>query len=352
MALDAAKLDSFVGKVLTDMAAALSAPLVLVGERLGLYRAMAAAGPVTSKELARRTKTAERYVREWLANQAACGWIEFDAASGRYSLPPEHAMVLADETSPAFLLGGFDVVDAAFKGVERTTKAFKSGRGVPWGAHDPVLFRGTERFFAPGYRANLVGSWLASLDGVVAKLERGAKVADVGCGHGISTAVMAKAFPKSQFTGFDAHPASVREAKKRARAARVSKNTRFEVAKSSDFPGRGWDLVAFFDCFHDMGDPLGAARHVRRALAPDGSFLLVEPFAGDRIEDNLNLVGRCFYAASAQICVPASLSERGAAGLGAQAGEARIGAIIRKAGFTRFRRATETPFNLILEARA
>lgn len=349
--MDQAKLDAFVGKVFGDLTAALSAPLLLVGDRLGLYKAMAAGGPMTSKELAKKTRTAERYVREWLANQGAAGYLEYDAATGKYTLPPEHAMVLADESSPAFMVGGFDVADASFKGVERTAKAFKSGKGVPWGAHHPSLFRGTARFFGPGYRANLAGSWLSSLDGVVEKLQRGAKVADVGCGHGISTSVMAAAFPNSHFTGFDAHPPSVREAKKRAAAAGAKKNTKFEVAKAHEFRGTGYDLVCFFDCFHDMGDPLGAARNVRRSLAPDGTWLLVEPFAGDTVESNLNPVGRIFYAASTQICVPASLSEKGAAALGAQAGEARLGAVIRKAGFKRFRRATATPFSLILEAR-
>jgi len=349
--VDQAKLESFVGKVFGDMTAALSAPLALVGDRLGLYKALADGGAMTSKELAKKTKTAERYVREWLANQTAADYVDYDKASGRYTLPPEHAMVLADESSPAFMLGGFDVVDASFRGVERTAKAFRSGKGVAWGAHHPSLFRGTARFFGPGYRANLAGPWLSSLDGVVEKLSSGAKVADVGCGHGISTAVMAVAFPTSHFTGFDAHAPSIRDAKKHAAKAGAKKNTKFEVAKSSDFPGKGYDLVCFFDCFHDMGDPLAAARHVRKSLAPDGTWLLVEPFAGDRVEDNLNPVGRAFYAASTQICVPASLSEKGKAALGAQAGEARIGEILKKAGFTRFRRATATPFNLILEAR-
>jgi SAM-dependent methyltransferase len=350
MSIDQAKLEAFVGKVVSDLGVALSTPLVIAGEKLGLYKAMAAGGPTTPKELAKKTKTAERYVREWLANQAAGGYVEYDAASGKYTLPPEHAMALADETSPVFLMGGFEVVHAAFKSAERTQRAYRSGKGVAWGAHDPCLFSGTERFFAPGYRAHLVGEWLPALDGVVEKLRKGARVADVGCGHGISTCVMAKAFPNSQFTGFDAHAPSVREAAKRARAAGVSKNAKFEVAKSAAFPGKGWDLVCFFDCFHDMGEPLAAARHVKKALAPDGTWMLVEPFAGDRVEENLNLVGRCFYAASAQICVPAAMSE-GATQLGAQAGEARIGEIVRKAGFTRFRRATQTPFNLILEAR-
>jgi SAM-dependent methyltransferase len=260
-------------------------------------------------------------------------------------------MALADETSPVFLMGGFEVVHAAFKGAERTQRAFKSGKGVAWGAHDPSLFTGTARFFEPGYRAHLVDAWLPALDGVVEKLKRGAKVADVGCGHGISTAVMAKAFPNSQFTGFDAHAPSIRAAQKRAKAEGVSKNTKFEVAKSANFPGKDWDLVCFFDCFHDMGDPLSAAKHVKKALAKDGTWMLVEPFAGDRVEDNLNMVGRCFYAASAQICVMAAMSDGNKTALGAQAGEAATGDVIKKAGFTRFRRATQTPFNLILEAR-
>ena len=349
--MDQAKLDAFVGKVFGDLTAALSAPLLLVGDRLGLYRAMASGGPATSKELAKRTKTSERYIREWLGNQAAAGYVEYDKESGRYTLPPEHAMVLADESSPAFMVGGFDVADASFQGVERTAKAFKSGKGVAWGAQHPSLFRGTARFFGPGYRANLAGAWLSSLEGVVEKLHRGAKVADVGCGHGISTSVMATAFPKSHFTGFDPHAPSVRDAKKHAAAAGAKKNTKFEVAMAAEFPGTGYDLVCFFDCFHDMGDPLGAAKHVKKSLAADGTFLLVEPFAGDSVEENLHPIGRAFYAASTQICVPASLSQRGAAALGAQAGEARIAQIMKKAGFKRFRRATATPFNLILEAR-
>jgi SAM-dependent methyltransferase len=347
--VDQAKLEAFVGKVVGDIGAALSAPLVLAGERLGLYRALAANGPMTPQQLAKRTKTAARYVREWCANQAAGGYIEYDAAAGAYALPPEHAMALADEMSPVFLIGGYEIVDAAFKGAGRTEKAFRSGKGVPWGAHDPSLFRGTERFFGPSYRAHLVQDWLPALDGVVAKLERGAMVADIGCGHGISTSVMAKAFPRSKFTGFDAHLPSIREARKRARAAGV-RNAKFEVAKSSSYPGDGYDLVCLFDCFHDMGDPLGAAKHLRKSLAPGGTFMLVEPMAGDRVEENFNPVGRCCYAASTQICVPASLSEGGAA-LGAQAGEAQLGGILRKAGFKTVRRATQTPFNLVLEAR-
>ncbi len=348
--MDHAKLEAFMGKMLGDMGAAMAAPLVLMGDRLGLYRAMNGAGPMTPAELAKKTKTTERYVREWLGAQAAAGYVEYDAASGRYTLPEEQAMALADESSPFFVVGGFDVVTAAFLDQGKVEKAFKSGKGVPWGAHAKCLFRGTERFFAPGYHANLVSAWLPALEGVVEKLNRGAKVADVGCGHGISTSIMAKAFPKSEFVGFDAHGPSLVEARKRAKAAGCGKNLRFEIAKAAEFPGKGYDLVAFFDCFHDMGKPLAAAKHVKKALAKDGTWMLVEPMAGDRVEDNLNLVGRCFYAASTQICVPASMSEGGAA-LGAQAGEAKLGDVVKQAGFTRVRRATQTPFNLILEVR-
>jgi ubiquinone/menaquinone biosynthesis C-methylase UbiE len=305
---------------------------------------------MTPKELAKKTKTSERYVTEWLGAQAAGGYVEYDAATGRYTLPPEHAMALADESSPCFVVGGFDVVDSTFKSAKKIEKAFRSGKGVGWGEHDPVLFRGTARFFGPSYRAFLVGTWLPALDGVVEKLTKGALVADVGCGHAISTILMAQAFPNSTFVGFDAHPPSIAEAKKRARAAGVSKNTKFAKATATDFPGKGYDLVAFFDCFHDMGKPLAAAKHVKKALAKDGTWMLVEPMAGDRVEDNLNPVGRCYYAASTQICVPASMSEGGAA-LGAQAGEAKLSDVIRKAGFTRVRKATSTPFNLVLEAR-
>jgi len=322
----------------------------VLGDRLGFWRTLAT-GPLTAAELATRSECAERYCREWLDAQAAAGYVTYDPTSTAYTLPPEHAMALADETSPVFLMGGFEVVHAAFKGAERTQRAFKTGKGVAWGAHDPSLFTGTARFFEPGYRTHLVDAWLPALDGVFEKLKRGAKVADVGCGHGISTAVMAKAFPNSHFTGFDAHAPSIREAGKRAKAAGVAKNTKFEVAKSAGFPGKDWDLVCFFDCFHDMGDPLAAAKHVKKALAKDGTWMLVEPFAGDRVEDNLNMVGRCFYAASAQICVMAAMSDGNKTALGAQAGEAATGAIIKKGGFKRFRRATQTPFNLILEAR-
>ena len=348
---DPAKLDVFMGKMLNDMGAAATAALVLVGDKLGLYKALAEVGPATPKALAEKTGTAERYVREWLAAQAAAGYVQYLAENGTYAMTPEQATALADEASPAFVAGAFDVLSAMFQDEPKVTAAFKSGDGVGWHEHSPCLFRGTERFFRPGYAANLVQNWLPALDGVVAKLERGAKVADVGCGHGASTIVMAKAFPKSKFFGFDYHGASVERAQQAAKEAGVADRCTLEVAPAKSFPGTGYDLVAMFDCLHDMGDPVTAARHVREALAPDGTFLLVEPAAADTVEGNLNPVGRMFYAASTMICVPASLSQEVGLALGAQAGEARLRDVVTAGGFTRFRKATATPFNLVFEAR-
>jgi 2-polyprenyl-3-methyl-5-hydroxy-6-metoxy-1,4-benzoquinol methylase len=331
--------------------AAMSAALVVIGDKLGLYKAMAAAGPVTPGDLARRTGTTERYVREWLNAQAAGGYVAYDAASGRFTLPPEQAFALADDTSPASVPGLFHVTAAMWHGEEKMTDNFRSGHGLEWGAQHPCLFEGTERFFRSGYIGNLVGSWVPALDGVKEKLERGAKVADVGCGLGASTILMAKAFPRSRFHGFDSHLESIELARERAKQANVADRVAFEVAKSTDFPGGGYDLVAHFDCLHDMEDPVGAAKHVRRTIARDGTWMIVEPFAGDRPEQNHNPVGRVFYSASTLLCVPHSLAARGPA-LGAQAGEARLReVVVGGGGFTRFRRATETPFNLILEAR-
>ncbi len=351
MPIDQAKLDDVMGKMLNDMGAAATGALVLVGDKLGLYRALAAAGPLTPAQLAAKTSTAERYVREWLAAQAAAGYIEFHPAQDTYSISPEHAMALADEKSPAFVAGAYEIIASMFKDEPKITDAFRSGRGVGWHEHSACLFRGTERFFRAGYAAHLVPEWLPALDGVCAKLERGGSVADVGCGHGASTIVMAKAFPQSKFVGFDYHSASVDHARAAAREAGVESRCRFEVADSKSFPGNHYDLVAFFDCLHDMGDPVGVAKHVRKSLNPDGTWLIVEPFANDSVEDNLNPVGRIFYAASTMICVPASLSQEVGAALGAQAGEARLKQVATSGGFSRFRRATETPFNLILEAR-
>jgi SAM-dependent methyltransferase len=348
---DPARLDAFMGKMLNDMGAAAGAALILIGDKLGLYKALAQIGPATPKALADKTGTAERYVREWLAAQAASGYVQYLAENGTYAMTPEQATALADESSPAFVAGAFDVVQSMFLDEPKVTAAFKSGKGVGWHEHCPCLFRGTERFFRPGYVANLVQSWLPSLDGVVAKLDRGAKVADVGCGHGASTIVMAKAFPKSKFTGFDYHGPSVERAQQAAKEAGVAERCTFEVAPAKGFPGTGYDLVAMFDCLHDMGDPVSASKHVREALAPDGTFLLVEPAAADKVEGNLNPVGRVFYAASTMICVPASLSQEVGMALGAQAGEARLREVVTAGGFKRFRKATSTPFNLVLEAR-
>lgn len=346
-----AKLDAFMGKMLNDMGAAATSALVLIGDKLGLYKALAEHGPMTSVQLAEKTGTAERYVREWLAAQAAAGYIEYQPEAKTYRMSPEQAMVLANEGSPAFVVGFFDAVAAMILDEPKITAAFKTGHGVGWHEHSPCLFRGTERFFRVGYAANLVSSWLPALEGVVDKLNRGAKIADIGCGHGASTIVMAQAFPKSQFIGFDYHGASIDRAQEAAEAAGVANNCHFQVASAKDYPGKDYDLVTFFDCLHDMGDPVGAAKYVRQSLAPDGTWLIVEPYAGDSTAENLTPVGRVFYSASTMFCVPASLSQEVGAALGAQAGESKLKEVITAGGFTRFRRATQTPFNLVLEAR-
>jgi SAM-dependent methyltransferase len=350
MAISEAKLHEFMGKAVGDIGAAMSAALVVIGDKLGLYKAMAGAGPLTPTELARRTKTAERYVREWCANQAAGGYLTYDAANGTYTLPEEQAFALADENSPAFLPGAFQIIGAVIRAEQRIAENFRSGDGMAWGEHHHCLFEGTERFFRPNYNANLIGSWIPALDGVESKLKRGAKVADVGCGHGASTILMAQAFPNSRFFGFDYHEPFITVARQRAEKAGVADRITFTAARSTDYPGSDYDLVAHFDCLHDMGDPIGAAKHVRKTLAADGTWMIIEPFAGDRVEENLNPIGRVFYAASTMICVPASLAERGPA-LGTQAGEARLRDVVTAGGFKRFRRATQTPFNLVLEAR-
>ena len=346
--LDQDRLNQFLGAAVGDLGAAISATLVLVGDKLGFYKALADS-EATPAELAARTGTTERYVREWLGNQAAGGYVQYDAASGRYSLDPVQALCLADPGGPVDLPGAYYLIEATFHALDRTVDNFRTGKGMEWGEHHACLFHGTERFFRAGYNAHLLGEWLPALDGVAAKLARGAKVADIGCGHGASTVLMAQAYPGSQFVGYDYHADSIRVASERAAAAGV-KNVRFEVADATGYRERGFDLIAFFDCLHDMGDPVGAARHARQALAEDGTCLLVEPLAGDRVEDNLNPVGRVYYGASSQICVPVSLARNGPA-LGAQAGQARLGQVMAEAGFGRFRRATQTPFNLVLEAR-
>ncbi len=351
MAASEADIGKFVEKALGDLGGALTASMVVIGDRLGLYRAMAEAGPVDSTELAKRTGTAERYVREWLSAQAASGYVTYDPATKRYTLPEAHAACLTDDASPACVLGGFQGMTAAMRATPKIVERFRTGDGLGWHEHDPDLFIGTERFFRPGYNAHLVSSWIPALDGVQERLERGGRVADVGCGHGASTVILGQAYPRTTVTGFDYHPPSIEKARERAAAAGIGERVRFEVASATAFPGTGYDLVTFFDCLHDMGDPVGAARHVREALAPDGTWMLVEPFAHDTVEENLNPIGRVFYSVSTLVCTPASLSQEVGAALGAQAGEARLRAVLQEAGFTRVRRATATPFNLVLEAR-
>jgi len=351
MAINEEKLHQLLGKFVTDFGAAFHAGLVVIGESLGLYKALAGTEPLTAAELAKRTNTNERYIREWLNAQAAGGYIEYDAATNRYYLSDEQAFTLADETSPAYLPGAFLVAVSALRAVPTLTERFRTGEGLGWHEHDHGLFRGTELFFRPGYAANLTSSWIPSLTGVEAKLNAGAKVADVGCGLGASTILMAQAYPNSTFVGYDYHAPSIELAQQRAAAAGVTERVKFEVAKATDYPGKDYDFVAFFDCLHDMGDPAGAARHVLQTLAPEGTWMIVEPFANDQVKDNLNPVGRAFYSASTLICTPASLSQEVGLALGAQAGEARLREVVTAGGFTRFRRATETPFNLIFEAK-
>jgi 2-polyprenyl-3-methyl-5-hydroxy-6-metoxy-1,4-benzoquinol methylase len=349
-AIDQKKLDAFLGQAVNDFGASASAVLVVIGDKLGLYKAMAGAGPLTPAALAARTGTHERYLREWLNCNAASGYVVYDPATRTYRLPPEQALALADENSSAFIPGFYSVVEAMMKAEERIARNFKTGQGMGWGEHATCLFEGTERFLRPGYLANLTSRWLPALDGVEAKLDAGARVADVGCGAGASTVIMARAYPRSRFHGFDAHAHSIELARRRAADAGVADRVQFEVARATDYPGTGYDLVAHFDCLHDMGDPNAAARYARKTIAPDGTWMIVEPFASDRVEENHNPLGRAFYAASTMLCVPNSLAGEGVA-LGAQAGEARLRAVVTEGGFTRFRRASETPFNLVLEAR-
>jgi SAM-dependent methyltransferase len=346
-----AKLHEFMMKAVGEMGAAMNTALILIGDKLGLYKAMAGSGPMTSAELAAKTGTTERYVREWLSAQAAGGFVTYDAATGRFTLPPEQALALADESSAVFLPGFFQAVEATIKGIPKIASAFQTGEGVGWHEQDACLFVGTERFFRPNYRGHLINEWIPALGDTEAKLKAGARVADVGCGLGTSTILMAQAYPNSSFVGFDYHPRSIELAREAAAKAGVSDRVKFDVASAKEFPGKGYDFVAFFDCLHDMGDPEGAARHVLETLAPNGTWMIVEPFANDKLEDNLNPIGRVFYSASTMLCTPASLSQEVGLGLGAQAGEGRLSKILRAAGFTRVRRAAETPFNIILEAR-
>jgi SAM-dependent methyltransferase len=349
--VDTDKLMEFVFKAVGEVGATLNTALVTMGDRLGLYRAMAGAGPLTPAELAERTGTAERYVREWLNAQAAGGYVSYDPDSARYILPAEQAVALTDESSPAYLPGFFQIALGSVLDSPRVTEAAKTGTGIGWHDHVEDVFDGCERFFRPGYNASLVSTWLPALDSVVDKLQRGAKVADVGCGHGASTILMAQAFPASTFVGSDYHEGSIATARQRAAEAGVADRVSFETAPAASYPGSGYDLVTMFDCLHDMGDPVGAARHVRESLAADGTWMIVEPAAGDRIEDNLNPVGRAYYGFSTLLCTPASLSQEVGLALGAQAGESRIRDVVTGAGLTRFRRVSETPFNLVYEAR-
>jgi len=351
MAIDSEKLNEFLGKAIVDFGATFHAALVRVGDKLGLYKALAAGGPQTPAELAKRTETTERYVREWLCNQAAGGYVTYDSQTGKFLLSEEQTFTLADENSPAFLPGMFQVALAAVKAEEQITERFKTGKGMGWHEHHPELFVGTERFFRPGYAANLIGSWIPALEGVKEKLERGGTVADVGCGLGASTILMAKSYPNSTFFGFDYHDKSIETARQRAKDAGVGDRIQFKTARAKDYPGKDYDFVTFFDCLHDMGDPVGAAAQVRSTLKNDGTWMIVEPSAGDKIEDNLHPIGRAFYGASTLLCTPASLSQEVGLALGAQAGEKKLKEVITAGGFKRFRRATQTPFNLIFEAR-
>lgn len=347
--MNEAKLQEFMGKLVNDMGGAAMMASVILGEELGLYRAMADGAPLTADELASKTGCNPRLTREWLNAQAASGYVEH--ANDAFRLPPEHALALADEESPVYVAGGMVVVASMFLDKDKLVRAMRGDGALAWSDHHPCMFVGTERFFRPGYRAHLVSTWLPSLEGVVAKLQAGAKVADVGCGHGASTIVMAQAFPNSRFFGFDSHKASIETAGLRAADAGLAKQIEFAEATAKNYTERDFDLICFFDCLHDMGDPVGAARHAHDALKPDGTVLLVEPFANDRLEDNVNPIGRMFYAASTFVCTPNSLSQEVGLGLGAQAGEQRLGQVFAEAGFPHFRKAAETPFNLIFEVR-
>ena len=349
--VDGDKLMQFVFRAVDDVGATLGAALVVMGDKLGLYRAMADGEPIAPAELADRAGIAERYAREWLSAQAASGYVDYDPDSGRFSLPAEHAVAFTDEGSPAYLPGFYELAVGSVLDSPKITEVAKSGAGYGWGDHHHDVLEGCERFFRPGYNANLLSSWLPSLEGVVEKLERGAKVADIGCGHGASTILMAEAFPNSTFVGSDYHEGSIETARKRASEAGVAERVTFEVAPAVRHPGSDYDLVTMFDCLHDMGDPVGGARRVREVLASDGTWMIVEPNAGDRLEDNLNPVGRAFYGFSTLLCTPASLSQEVGLALGAQAGEARIRDVVESGGLTRFRRAAETPFNIVFEAK-
>ncbi|MBK8160325.1 MAG: methyltransferase domain-containing protein [Rhodospirillaceae bacterium] len=350
-AIDPTKLNALIGRMVGDLSAGYGGVMVSLGHRLGLYQAMAGAGPLNAREVAARANCAERYVREWLNSQVAGGYLEYHAISESYELTPEQAFLLADPDSPVFIPNAWGTPASMWFDEHKAIEAFRTGNGIPWGDHDGRLYCGVASFYRNAYRASLVPDWLPAMDGVVEKLQRGARVADIGCGHGHSTVLMAEAFPKSKFHGFDTHHQSIIEAQKVAGEGKVAGRTTFMTAQADTYPGSGYDLICFFDCLHDMGDPVAAAAHAAKALAPDGTVMLVEPFANDKVEDNISPVARIYYAASTMICCAHAISEGGRLVLGAQAGEARLADVFRKAGFTRFRRAAATPFNLILEAR-
>jgi SAM-dependent methyltransferase len=351
MAIDENKLNEFMGKFVGDLGAVMHAATVVVGDTLGLYKALAQK-PATAEELAKRTGTDLRYLREWLSAQTASGYAQYDAKSETFSLTEEQALALAIEDSPAFIPGAFQIAVAQFKAIPKMTQVLRTGAGLGWHEHDAALFHGTERFFRPGYAAHLVSQWLPALEGVEAKLKAGARVADVGCGHGASTIIMAQAYPASQFIGFDYHEPSVVRARETAKKAGLDDRVRFEVASAKSFPGANYDLVTVFDCLHDMGDPVGASAHIRQTLKEDGTWMIVEPFANDQLEENINPVGRIYYSVSTFICTPASRSQEVGLCLGAQAGEGRLRSVVKDGGFSKFRRAAQTPFNLVFEARA
>jgi 2-polyprenyl-3-methyl-5-hydroxy-6-metoxy-1,4-benzoquinol methylase len=351
MKLDQDKLNQFVNKFVADLGASFHGPTILIGEQLGLYKAIAAGGPITPAELAKKTGTNERMIREWLAGQVASGYVNYDSSTAKYSMIPEQAFTLTDENSPIYIPGVFYSVGSLYRDQRKLADAFKTGKGFGWHEHHNDLFIGTKKFFRPGYMANLVSSWLPALEGVVPKLQAGAKVADVGCGLGASTIIMAKAFPKSSFMGYDYHLESIEWARNDAVTEGVTANADFEQAFAKNYTGKNFDLVTFFDSLHDMGDPAGASKHVYNSLKPDGTWMIVEPFAHERMEENMNAVGRIFYNASSMVCVPSSLSQEVGLGLGAQAPESKLREVVMSGGFTRFRKATETPFNRVFEAR-
>ncbi|MGB5356181.1 MAG: class I SAM-dependent methyltransferase [Eudoraea sp.] len=350
MEVNEEKLHELLGKVVVEMGAAANGPLITIGDKLGLYTTLSESGPMTAKGLADATGTAERYIKEWLSAQAASGYVQFNSETNQFHMTPEQTMAFGDRNSPVFMTGAFYAITSLYHDEPKMTEAFKTGEGISWGNHNKCLYCGTEKFFSPSYEGNLIASWIPSLEGVVSKLEKGAKVADIGCGHAASTVIMAKAFPNSTFVGIDYHDKSIEEAKLRAKDADL-KNISFKVGTAKDFEDKDFDFITFFDCLHDMGDPVGACAHAKSALKEDGTCMIVEPFAMDSLKDNLNPVGRAFYAFSTQLCVPCSLNQEVGAALGAQAGEQKLKEAITAGGFSHFRRATETPFNLILEAR-